>query len=451
MSSTELSPKSTESRSARASKCPGCHIERLRHDFGIPGPNCTGISASPPNVTPESSPKTRDSRQLQRRSAILDERSGLPAAHSQIDMLREELSLLENEEQTLRHDIEEEEKRLAEEIESKRLAILRLRASRQAAPSRVSTAQSSNALPSSSAPPLAPISTARQGIPQTSIGLDQAFLRIPQTTTTSVLPHIVSSAVNPSPLVGTQQNLDLQSTLHPRRPTINQSEILLRPTRTNDPTRGKPLRIVDFVSRLRPSEEEKVFASDNNCVLKLSLQDTKPKLSSVTVEQFNIANLRIFYELLFSSKLPSMQEIREYLAYSVKVLELATKYSWQSVLHYDDEFRVLQHTYGYPWSTDHSHLHEVLLIPRWAAKSTASGAGYNSSYNPGESGNLKSFIVARLPNGEEICRLYNSKKGCQRSPCKYSHVCNRKVGSQACGKNHQGCLHSSLEVGPPGQ
>uniref|UniRef100_A0A7M5UXU4 Uncharacterized protein n=1 Tax=Clytia hemisphaerica TaxID=252671 RepID=A0A7M5UXU4_9CNID len=104
----------------------------------------------------------------------------------QIDMLREELSLLENEEQTLRHDIEEEEKRLAREIESKRLAILRLRASRQAAPSRVSTAQSSNALPSSSAPPLAPISTARQGIPQTSIGLDQAFLRIPQTTTTSV-------------------------------------------------------------------------------------------------------------------------------------------------------------------------------------------------------------------------------------------------------------------------
>uniref|UniRef100_A0A7M5TZP9 Uncharacterized protein n=1 Tax=Clytia hemisphaerica TaxID=252671 RepID=A0A7M5TZP9_9CNID len=54
-------------------------------------------------------------------------------------------------------------------------------------------------------------------------------------------PHIVSSAVNPSPLVGTQQNLDFQSTLHPQRPTINQSEILLRPTRTNDPTRGQDI------------------------------------------------------------------------------------------------------------------------------------------------------------------------------------------------------------------
>ena len=341
---------------------------------------------------------------------------------------------------------------MSAEILQRQQAIHRLRESRT--PSTQPPA--SSATRDTSAHPTSPLTTnaALEGIPRLfpetqqqrpRAGLDQAFLQIPpsqSTSTTAILPHIVSSTYENS------QNNFVQP--NQQRPSINQSEILLRPTRITDPTRGKPLRIVDFVSRLRPSEEEKVFASDNNCVLKLSLQDTKPKLSSVTVEQFNIANLRIFYELLFTNKLSSMQEIREYLAYSIKVLELATKYSWQSVLHYDDEFRVLQHTYGYPWSTDHSHLHEVLLIPRWAAKSTASGTSQNSSNNPNGDGGMKSFI-ARLPTGEEICRLYNSKKGCQRSSCKYSHVCNRRVGSQACGKKHQGCLHSSVGEGPQGQ
>ena len=276
---------------------------------------------------------------------------------------------------------------------------------------------------------------------RTGNGLDQAYLR---SSTTAILPHIVSSTTSSHRLPSSQSLLPDQPVLE-RNPPINQSEIVLRPTRTTDPTRGKPLRIIDFVSRLRSSEEERVFASDNNCVLKLSLQDTKPKLSSVTIEQFNIANLRIFYELFFTNKLSSMQEIREYLAYSIKVLELAAKYTWQSVLLYDDEFRVLQHTYGYPWSTDHSHLHEVLLIPRWAAKSNATGVASSPSNSLNGLGNLKSFTVAHLPNGEEICRLFNSKKGCLRSPCKYSHVCNRKVGSQACGKDHQGFLHPPAE------
>ena len=40
---------------------------------------------------------------------------------------------------------------------------------------------------------------------------------------------------------------------------------------------------------------------------------------------------------------------------------LARKYTLESVLKYDDEYRILQHTYGYPWSFDNSHLHKVIL------------------------------------------------------------------------------------------
>ena len=82
--------------------------------------------------------------------------------------------------------------------------------------------------------------------------------------------------------------------------------------------------------------------------LMLSFGGNKVKLESITIEQFNIANLRIFYELLSSNKLPTSDDLRDYLSYSIKVLELPRKYTWESVLKYDDEYRILQHTYGYP-------------------------------------------------------------------------------------------------------
>ena len=45
-------------------------------------------------------------------------------------------------------------------------------------------------------------------------------------------------------------------------------------------------------------------------------------------------------------------------------MELTNKYTWEFVLLYDDEFRVLQHTYDFSWGTDNSHLHEVVLLPK---------------------------------------------------------------------------------------
>ena len=76
-----------------------------------------------------------------------------------------------------------------------------------------------------------------------------------------------------------------------------------------------------------------------------------------------IANTRIFHSLLFAGKLPTARDIRDYLAYTVKVMELAGKYEWVSVLKFDDEYRQLQATYSFPWSYDSHHLHEVTLVP----------------------------------------------------------------------------------------
>ena len=90
----------------------------------------------------------------------------------------------------------------------------------------------------------------------------------------------------------------------------------------------------------------------------------KPKLESVAMSQWVVANTRIFHTLLFSSKLPTSRDVKDYLAYTVKVMELAGKCEWTSVLKYDDKFRQLQATYALHWSYDSNHLHEVTLVPK---------------------------------------------------------------------------------------
>ena len=62
--------------------------------------------------------------------------------------------------------------------------------------------------------------------------------------------------------------------------------------------------------------------------------------------------------------------IGDYFSYTVKAMELATKYEWKSVLRYDDEFRHLQSVYGFPWSYDSNHLHTVILEAKLPTSST---------------------------------------------------------------------------------
>lgn len=49
-----------------------------------------------------------------------------------------------------------------------------------------------------------------------------------------------------------------------------------------------------------------------------------------------------------SPRLPISSDLRDYLSSSIKILELVRKYIWESVLKYDNKYRILQHTNGYP-------------------------------------------------------------------------------------------------------
>ena len=209
--------------------------------------------------------------------------------------------------------------------------------------------------------------------------------------------------------------------------------------RSTSISQGKPLRIPDFVSRFTPQDDEKIISSDDSARLTLTLGSKKPKLESISMADFSIANTRIFYELLTSNRLPTPDDLRDYLSYSVKIFELGKKFTWSSVLKYDDEFRILQHTYGYPWDKDHSHIHEIMLVPKWAAGGNLGNNQHSFSGSGG--GSLPALTFPQDAAGTEICRNFNRNRGCSKTDCRFSHVCNRKVGNRACGKNHAGCNH----------
>ena len=184
----------------------------------------------------------------------------------------------------------------------------------------------------------------------------------------------------------------------------------------------KALRITDFVNDIIPHEDERMIGVDSGGSTRLLVKYTKrkPKLESVIVAQWTVANTQIMHRLISSKQLVSYDDIKSYLAYTVKVMQLCTRYTWVSILRFDDEFRQLQDFYQGPWTYDSNHLHTVHLVP--GIKMTNFG---NASFGAGfpESNNT----VLTTSDGRTICKKFNTKVGCAMVLCKFAQVCRRKL------------------------
>ena len=136
----------------------------------------------------------------------------------------------------------------------------------------------------------------------------------------------------------------------------------------------------------------------------------KPGLEQVSIPQWVVSNTRIFYNLLTSKNLATQTDVQNYLAYTIKIMELSNRYQWVSVLKYDDEFRLLQATYNYPWSFDSNHLHTVILEPMYTKPSATLRS---SSRTP----NPSTQFVATTSEWRTICRNFYSSRGCSFHNC----------------------------------
>ena len=95
------------------------------------------------------------------------------------------------------------------------------------------------------------------------------------------------------------------------------------------------------------------------------------------------------------------------------VRELAARYTWQSVLLVDEEYRQRQAKQGFPWGTDAPHLGTVMLRDRGLQlapqqKKATTGGNANRSRPIG-------------PSGKELCLQFNRGTFHYGARCQYEH------------------------------
>ena len=178
--------------------------------------------------------------------------------------------------------------------------------------------------------------------------------------------------------------------------------------------------ITDFINPME-SRELLVHAGEGTELL-CRTGPKKPKLESVTPMQWSATNMKIMVNLLREGEL-SHNNIMDYVAHTIKISELAQKYTWVSVLHYDRAYREMQQAYKYRWASDSPHLSALHLTPR------------GPSLKPSMNKSPKTSNTFKGPR--PICIQYN-KGGCTYgAACQFRHICS----ADGCEQAHPRSVH----------
>lgn len=188
-------------------------------------------------------------------------------------------------------------------------------------------------------------------------------------------------------------------------------------------TGKEPLRIIDFISELDNVADDGVKRDPRT-------------LDSVSISEWNVANIRIMYTLLQANELAHEASnggeggtLDAYLAYTVKIMEYAGQFPWKSVLKYDQAFRHKQAVGLLSWEDDNQHLVTVHLV------------------SPLHQQRANTRQEGKRPTGKPICRMFNQPGGCSWSGpggCSYMHRCS----VPGCAQQHPAHMHdNNVHVG----
>lgn len=199
---------------------------------------------------------------------------------------------------------------------------------------------------------------------------------------------------------------------------------------------SKHLDIVDFVSSnvggINVGQENLLSdASGGQLIYKSG--PAKPKLESISLSDWSVANLSIMYKLLESGDLASTSQ-HDYLSYTKRIYQLVKFYEITSVFFYDREYRCLQHQHRFRWGTDVPHLQTVFLRPKGQQAKSHPQRTVSSNHPIG-----KQFTYAsHASSGKQICKKFNSRQGCHMQNCRFEHVCGVPGFVQShTAQNHQ--------------
>ena len=131
----------------------------------------------------------------------------------------------------------------------------------------------------------------------------------------------------------------------------------------------------------------------------------KPRLESLAVNQWSVANIAIMHKLVQDDTLP-LSQVFDYLSYSTCMYRLMSACELVSVYLFDREYKKLQHTHNFRWGTVVGHLstQHLRLRPPIPRQDNA-----NVDY-------ILSNAMSSAGN--------STVDGAVISGCKYAHVCN---------------------------
>lgn len=239
-----------------------------------------------------------------------------------------------------------------------------------------------------------------------------------------------------------EKSARLKTELHQRKTSVqNLESVLLQPTASQgnalgygvehssmrldlDPQRylgGKAnvkyRRICDFIPSLASDDVEEFDMGP--FVMKMN-GSSKTKRDAVSPAQWISANARILGEVAKESM--CMSTVLDYLSYTSKIGEYATRFTWASTLVYDDEYRKTQAQYGFRWGSDTPHVAQIFLREKDGLKKQSKKSSGKRS------------------DGKPYCYDYNNGKICQRKDCVYRHQC------EVCDGEHPKSSHADNRV-----
>ena len=139
-----------------------------------------------------------------------------------------------------------------------------------------------------------------------------------------------------------------------------------------------------------------------NCILHVPI--SKPKLDTISLSMWVTPNARIMHKLSNTGKLSGPSQIANYLSYTVKVAELLKPHTLASVVVYDNEYRQLQHQYGFRWGSNSQHPLTRFLVKRRTSVLFNQTLARPSGNSRSNSGRQPRFV-------KQICRQFNSLSG----------------------------------------
>ena len=202
------------------------------------------------------------------------------------------------------------------------------------------------------------------------------------------------------------------------------------------------LKIVDFCDHIIQQDHERTLSDDGHSRLYINYGPKHCKLEDVSIPQYVTAAIRILHHLIEGKQIVSYQGIKQYMGYMIKIMELATRFQWVSVLKYDDHFRQLQALHGVPWVFESHHLTSAELLSLPVGISAGSGLTLtrnrkvaDNHFQPGRKKDVPPDFASYTNDGHVLC-INSNTKGCTLFNCRFAHLCSKKINGVACGQSH---------------